>query len=106
MHAKLFFSRLPESYECLYIDKFLRVLTSGAKSGVSSRRDAESGASMVGRFLKEEKRFNPLRSSVESHSTSGDCFERYTVEKYNDSVNKTDIQSNYFLVEVENRNII
>lgn len=38
----------------IYIHKFLRILTSGAKSGARSSRDAESGARMANRFLKKK----------------------------------------------------
>lgn len=57
--AQLFFSRIWVSYDPLsiYIHKFLRILTSGAKSGARSSRDAESGARMANRFLKKRTTF-------------------------------------------------
>lgn len=41
----------------IYIHKFLRILTSGAKSGARSSRDAESAARMANRFLKKRATF-------------------------------------------------
>lgn len=53
----IFLSYLGVVRSSIYIHKFLRILTSGAKSGARSSRDAESAARMANRFLKKRATF-------------------------------------------------